>query len=383
MALGNAGISNSVYTTGYEPSKAFDNNSGTFYFSAGGLGAYFGVDFGAGVTHDLAQFTYRCESGTGASGPFDIQVDFSDDGAAWTNVIGFDSLSWTAGETKTFNVAAPPAVEIRTTEVDVLIAGTAASIELRLSSGYALTAVNFPTPAERTSGLEGLVTVKNDIPLRVTEAVVLVAVKLGAESHQLRAWTFTQDDHDFYVLGLGTLYPTLVLDLLTNQWSEWNTEGLINWRTSTGMAWDYENIAGDLTEGIIWNISADERRDDFSSDIADARPIISIVRGMFPVRLRNALGCYRADLTLSEFAPAQVGVGITLRTSDDYGHSWQDHGFRLFDDVNTFYEISWASLGIMTQPGRIFEIEDSGVAARIDALDIDLGPDEGKVSDGA
>jgi hypothetical protein len=224
--------------------------------------------------------------------------------------------------------------------------------------------------------------VKSATPLRVNNAEVLVAVMIGAETHRLRAWTFTQDDHDFYVLGLGTLYPTLVLDLMTNQWSEWATEDLINWRASTGIAWDLENVAGDLTEGILWNISADDRRDDFSSDAADARPIISVIRGLLPIRLRNALGCYRADLTLSEFSPAQVGVSITLRTSDDFGKSWHSHGTLVLDDPNQNYEVAWASLGLITAPGRIFEIEDTGVAARIDALDVDLGPDEGKVDTG-
>lgn len=274
-------------------------------------------------------------------------------------------------------MAATP--EVRATSGATLAAITNFSTGERTTGGYVLTAVNFPTLFDRTSSADSLVVVKSTILLRVTDTAVLVAVKFGAESHQLRAWTFTQDDHDFYVLGLGTIFPTLVLDLMTNQWSEWNTEGRQNWRTSMGISWDIENVAGDLDEGILWNVSADERRDDFSEDPAEASPIISIVRGLLPIRLRNSLGCYRADLTISEFAPAQVGVGITLRTSDDFGKSFHDHGFRLLDDPNQAYEVSWASLGIMTAPGRIFEIEDTGAAARIDGLDVDLGPDEGKL----
>jgi hypothetical protein len=277
-------------------------------------------------------------------------------------------------------MAATP--ETRVTEADALVVGATPATDLRLTLGEVFTAINYPTPRERTTDIYGLVTVKNTMPLRVSNAAVFVAIRIGAETHRIRAWTFTQDDHDFYVLSLGSVFPTLVLDLMTNQWSDWNTEGQIHWRASTGIAWDLENVAGDLTEGILWNISGDDRRDDFSSDIADSRPIISIVRGLLPIRLRNALGCYRADLTVSEGAPAQVGVGITLRTSDDFSRSWQSHGTLLLDDPLQNYEIAWASLGLITAPGRIFEIEDTGYAARIDGLDVDLGPDEGKVDTG-
>jgi hypothetical protein len=372
---------------GFPATNANDNNSGTAWIT----GTFadptdLKFDFGAtaGNWRDIRQiqFTSRTD-GFWLQYPKNIEWQWSDDDITYTTTIGPLNTPAPTGPGQYYTSASVGGASFeRITGANALVAATVASNELRLSGGYVLTAINYPTPEEHTTDIYGVVTVKNTIPLRVNNAAVLVAVRIGAETHRLRAWTFTQDDHDFYVLGLGSLYPTLVLDLMTNQWSEWTTEGLLHWRASTGIAWDLENVAGDLTEGILWNISADDRRDDFSFDIADTRPIISIVRGLLPIRLRNALGCYRADLTVSEGAPAQVGVGITLRTSDDFGRSWHNHGFQLLDNPASTYEVQWSSLGLITAPGRIFEIEDTGYAARIDALDVDLGPDEGKVDTG-
>lgn len=277
---------------------------------------------------------------------------------------------------------AVPAIGERTTEFAALAAVRVASGELRLSSIPLLTAINFPTPLMNASTLEGLVVVKHSPPLLTTEAAVLVAIKEASETHLLRAWTFTQDDHDFYVLGLGNLYPTFVLDLSTNQWSEWNTEGRQNWRTSTGIAWDNDNVAGDLDLGVIWNIDENDRLDGFSEDEDDIRTIVTVVRGLMAMRLRTALSCARAVLEISEYDPAAAGGYVTLKTSDDFGKSWHDHGTLIADDPEVTYDMAWASLGLIAAPGRIFEITEAGVTRRIDGLDVDLGADEGKVQTG-
>lgn len=206
---------------------------------------------------------------------------------------------------------------------------------------------------------------------------VYVLVKGRPDTRKLRAWTFTQDDHDFYVLHLGS-EKTLIIDMMTNQWSSWRSKGKAIWRASVGLGWEQDNIGGDVTVGLLWNIDPAVRDDDDVGGLAaDRFPIETIVRGMYPMRLRNSLSCYRATITM-DGSPVADGVGVTLRTSDDFGRTWVNHGEKLLIDVSRLYEISWVGLGLITAPGRLFEIIDTGYIHRLDALDVDLGEDEGR-----
>lgn len=271
-----------------------------------------------------------------------------------------------------------PADATRLTQGRALTAVEVPADETRTGQGAALVAQNFPTPEIRNTFLEPRVVATPDVDVRTTQNVLLVAIKRGGGSRMLRAWTFTQDDHDFYVLHLGD-DRTLVLDMMTNQWSTWKSRARNIWRANIGIRWDLDNVAGDDIYGILWNINADARDDDaITGEVADRTPIQTIVRGMFPQRLHNALSCYHAELTLSQGEPVAAGVGVTLRTSDDSGRSWLDHGEILTDVSGEMYDLSWFGLGLITAPGKIFEIIDTGYARRIDALDIDLGSDEGK-----
>jgi hypothetical protein len=392
--VGAAAFASGTYADGFHnPPNAYDGSAATFWTTDAVAppvgGHWLGCDLG--VAYDIVEIEWQVRSDGVAAFPNEISVEACND---WNGVAGTwvtqwtaKNLVWSVGQNQVLTND-PTKVFSRVTTADALVALNYPSPEERISGAYVLVAPTAYAIGTRVSSADGLVAATSSMPMRITEAAVLVAILFGAETHRLRAWTFTQDDHDFYVLGLGSA-GTLVLDLLTNQWSMWSTEGRDNWRTSTGIDWDNYNIAGDLDEGIIWNIAAQGvditdpgRTDDFSSDPSERRPIISVIRGLLPIRLRNSLGCYRAVLSVSEGAPVAAGVGITLRTSDDFARSWHNHGTLLLDDPNANYDIQWSSLGQIVAPGRIFEIEDTGYAVRIDALDVDLGPDEGKVDSG-
>lgn len=214
------------------------------------------------------------------------------------------------------------------------------------------------------------------VDAQASQLRVRLLIKFGADTRRLRAWTFPQDQHDFYVLTLGR-DKTLIYDYLTKTWDVWKSPNMDIWRGSDGMAWEKDNVAGDVNKGILWNISANDRIDDSESGAADVNPIQSRVRGMFPHRGRFNLSCYRATLTLAQGFPIAPGVGIRMRTSVDEGLSWIDHGFLLMDEAGAKYDVSWTQLGLIEEPGMIFEIIDTGYTRRINALDIDLGEDEG------
>src|SRR5690606_14907332 len=72
--------------------------------------------------------------------------------------------------------------------------------------------------------------------LRVTQLRVISLVRGRVANPRVRTWTFTLDGHDFYVLRLGD-QETLVYDVSTEQWVNWDSAGLPFWRPNVGMSW--------------------------------------------------------------------------------------------------------------------------------------------------
>lgn len=93
VATGGTAIAGS-YETGYEPAKAFDGNSATFW-SKNGYGPYWvGYDFGAGNAVDIAEIsiTARNDASFGQA-PGCGYVEHSDDGVTWTKAWPFGAFS--------------------------------------------------------------------------------------------------------------------------------------------------------------------------------------------------------------------------------------------------------------------------------------------------
>lgn len=214
--------------------------------------------------------------------------------------------------------------------------------------------------------------------LRVTTGALLVLWRGRRENRKLRAWPFSLDGHDFYVLRLGDSH-TLVLDLTTGQWSRWTTPGLEVWRAHLGLNWQgvgadtldsfaWNVIGGDDDTGILWNVDPNEALDTTidNVDVAFSRKAM----GMIPMRLREGRQCGAIYMIGNLCSPALTGDGITLSTSDDQGNTWIDHGTVTASSTDTFQEIGWLGLGLMTAPGRLFLLEDDGAFARISSLDM-------------
>lgn len=194
-------------------------------------------------------------------------------------------------------------------------------------------------------------------------------VRDHGDRRELRAWPFTQDDHDFYVINLGTVM-TLVFDKLSRQWATWKSPGYAYWRGADGTYWEGFNLCCDTESGILWEIDAEGRLDD------ETTPITSIVTGGFTTRMRNHIPIYMAELAISEGQPpaghGDGSVGISLRTSDDGGLSYYNHGTVTGGAIGDEMTVRWYGLGLAKSPGRVFEVTDTGYARRIDALDIEL-----------
>src|SRR3954464_14599725 len=92
---------------------------------------------------------------------------------------------------------------IRVTQAGTLTASSGPSTATRLTQGMALSAINFPTPFIRSTQVTIRTAAKPTPPLRISQAVVLAAVRGRVANPRVRAWTYTLDGHDFYVLRLG------------------------------------------------------------------------------------------------------------------------------------------------------------------------------------
>lgn len=191
-----------------------------------------------------------------------------------------------------------------------------------------------------------------------------------AERQDLRCWTFTQDDHDFYVMQLGSV-ATLVYDKLTQQWAEWNSPTFEYWRGNDGCDWEGLNVCCDTENGKIWKIDPVNRLD------YGTTPITSVVTGGLTERFRKHVPVFMAELAISESEPP-VGidattVGITLRTFDGANLNSVNHGTIVGEDIGDDITVRWYGLGLMKAPGQVFEITDTGYARRIDGLNIEVG----------
>lgn len=195
----------------------------------------------------------------------------------------------------------------------------------------------------------------------------------------IRVWGFSADGHDFYVIRLGAS-ETLVYDLTTSQWCHWASPNEERWRAHIGNNWvgigatttdrDFGSdvVAGDDRSGTLWMLDPTAGVDD--NDTTGTSPFTRKVTGGISLRGRDTLPCNAVQLTVDLGAPVLTGATLTLNTSDDFGQSWVNQGTVEIDPGNYEQVIEYRSLGLMVQPGRIFEITDQGASVRISGADL-------------
>lgn len=264
-------------------------------------------------------------------------------------------------------------VGTRVTTADALTAIKSPAGNDRTTEAFALTAYNFPTPSEHTTQLRGMVSCKTNLTLRLSQAEVLVAVFFGAEERMLRAWTFTQDGHDFYViLAAGETY---VYDKETEQWAQWTSPDAAFWRGLDGVEWQGINVCIDPDSGKLYQIDPQGRLDYRTT------PITSIIYGGLTERFRNMPSIFMAEVAISQNSPPHnvdpTTLNITLETTDtvtSYNHGTVSGAAAGNITYPRFY-----GLGLMRSPGILFKITDTGFARRIDGLTIEISgtPDNG------
>lgn len=200
------------------------------------------------------------------------------------------------------------------------------------------------------------------------QATILVAWRTGAvEDFSQRAWGFAFDGHPFYVLTLGE-EGTVAYDLLTGEWSQFQTEGLPGWNMELGLTWNGKIIAGDQQNPLLWRLEPQSALDD------DFKPVKRIATGGLPVRQRAFPAQASFSLAASVGTPAagQETPIVSLRVSDDAGNTWRSLRDIVLEPDAFNQEIAWRSMGSLRAPGRVFEITDIGGFIRLDGADADV-----------
>lgn len=281
--------------------------------------------------------------------------------------------------------------------------------DINTTAGRLLAAIRIPSPQLSATMFRGMVTIGYPADsLDVTQARVqlgvnqeagsldatlgriLVAARGRVANPRVRAWTFTLDGHDFYVLRLGD-GETLVYDVSTEQWVDWDSGDHPFWRPNTGMSWiggqalahEYGSniVVGDDTWGLLWFLDPEQPFDEHTDYINNAQeiPFERVIMGQVPMRGREVLPCYAVFLTgdnyglsANDFIPT-----VKLEYSDDAGKTYDDAGTLkvTLDTAEPCYE--WLSLGQIGAPGRLFKITDNGVFARIDSMNMNDEEDGG------
>lgn len=282
-------------------------------------------------------------------------------------------------------MALTPTIRASQGATQIIAEGT----EMRVSQLLAMTIANFPTPQLYAS--QGYVTSVTDRvapQLYASQAMVMGVGRGRIANPKLRAWTFSLDGHDFYVLRLGDTL-TLVYDLYSEQWVDWQSGDLGFWRPNCGLNWlgaqalatnfGSNVIVGDDLYGLIWFLDPDQPYDEHPDYLAPQQEIYfeRITMGQVPIRGREVVPCFAAWITTDMGDPAYLGAGVTLYTSDDGGETFDDHGLVTVTPGEFAPELSWYSLGQIGAPGRLFKIVDDGAIARIDGMEMNDPDDDG------
>lgn len=263
----------------------------------------------------------------------------------------------------------------------VLAGMSAHSISVKADQGYTLGAIGFPTHSLPVDQAVTLAALREENPIHVSQAFTLAAARGRVTNFHMRAWTFSMDGHDFYVITLGE-YGTLVYDTTTGQWVDWESPNrdVVTWRAQCGLNWysptntayNSEVVAGDDLTGMLWYLDPDQAYDggdSIGSSLDAVNKFTRTLIGGIPARGRGNTSTNFVFMTGSLGNPV-MGSQVLLRTSDDLGKNWVDNGY-ITVTTDPTQDITWYSLGSFGAPGRIFELSDDGAFARVDTLETD------------
>lgn len=164
------------------------------------------------------------------------------------------------------------------------------------------------------------------------------------------------EGHAFYVLNLPAINESYAYDCQTREWAQWGTQqplanepGLFAPACSAGQG-STAIFAGSASTNEVWTIDAGNNSDGTINKRVIVSGAIWIAGGV--QRCNNiSLACVRGVGDAD--APNPI---VEMRFSDDGGRtftSWLSATLGMRGQYN--YKAVWRNLGLITQPGRLFE----------------------------
>lgn len=257
--------------------------------------------------------------------------------------------------------------------------------DVKASQGFILAASTYTAETLKASQAVVLTAYRSTAAdVDATQALVLLAGTGRVGDPRVRAWTYSLDGHDFYVLRLGNI-ETLVCDLATGEWFVWGSGTADLWYVYHGANWlggrglgapfGSDVVVGSDLNGALFFLSPEGvTDDDDQTGAALARPFKRTVTGQVVITQGyDATPCFGVQLMGSIGKTEAPDLNVTLSVSDDRGETYED-----FDPVEIEVggftaRANWQSLGSMSAPGRLFRITDYGVLQRVDALELEDG----------
>lgn len=180
--------------------------------------------------------------------------------------------------------------------------------------------------------------------------------RAGSGVQAMTAFQIGIEGHEFYVINLPSLNESYAYDCATQEWAQWGTQqpfqaepGLFCAGTSTGQA-STAIFAGSATDGAVWTVNASEPTDDGTGK----RVVVSASYWHVDSVMRcNNVAIQMVRGVGNDQSPNPI---VEMRFSDDVGRTWSSWivghlGMRGEYD----YQAQWRYLGLMSQPGRLFE----------------------------
>lgn len=253
------------------------------------------------------------------------------------------------------------------------------SPDLNVNQASVRTVFNFPSDSTEVYQ-SSIRTVKdNSVDLRNYLSVIRAVYRGRSSDPQVRAWTFTLDGHDYYVLRLGTT-ETLIYDLHTNLWYTWGSGSEPLWRAYIGTNWLAGNflapnfgsnvIVGDDGNGSIYFLDPYGDLDDDPIDgVSSPREFRRTVSFQVPTKSYKSVRCFGIELlgSIGQNSADLTTDSVQLSYSDDRGTSYVDAGSLSMTPEDYSARLYWGSLGSISAPGRIFQVTDYGALKRLDS----------------
>lgn len=252
--------------------------------------------------------------------------------------------------------------------------------QTRASQAVVATITQIPADESLVSQAALATVVEVEPDVRVSQAVLVTIVRGRVDDPRVRAWTFTLDGHDYYVLRLGN-NETLVYDVFSKQWYVWGSGDSTLWKAFTGTNWlaadinaaEYGSniLVGDDGNGSVYLLNPDGDFDDDTLEGADLpREFTRSVQGQVAVRGYSSKRAYGVEVEGSiGDATDENNITVNLSFSDDRGNTYVDAGSIDVPQGEHNIRLNWRSLGSISSPGRLYKITDYGALRRIDYLD--------------